>query len=192
MKTVLAALSLKDGANEAEALSAVNRIFGERAQLLAATGKDSIAEAIGVLASWKIAADEVVVLKAEATKKAAEQSEKDFDAEVANAKKSGVLAASDEHKRNKAALAFKGKPDALVSLRNFLGALDPLVPANSVTKSVEPAAHVAASVALTDEEKRIADKMGIKHEALLKNKQRLLVKAAQQPVKTEDDDKDAA
>ena len=189
MKTVLAALSLKDTATEAEALSAVSRLAGERAQLLTITGKESVAEALGVLAAWKNSAAEVTELKAAAQKSADEQAARDFDAEVEGARKSGLLAASDEHKRNRQALSYKGKPEALSSLRGFLGALDPLVP--SPVKASAPAEPQTANavMALTAEEKRIADQFGLKHEDVIKNKARLALKASQSPqVVTDDED----
>ncbi len=194
MKTILAALSLKDTTNEAEALSVVNRINGERVQLLNITGKDSIIEALAVLSAWKESAGEVVTLRAAATKAQAEREGADFDAEIQAAKKSSVLASSDEHKRNKHALSYKGKPDALVSLRSYLGALDPLVvAANSRPVATdEPRLTTGGVTVLTTEEKRIADKFNIPHERVLKNKARLALKAATVVEVETDDDKDAA
>ncbi len=194
MKSVLAALSLRDNANETEALSAVSKLSSDRAQLLTITGKDSAAEALGVIAGWKESASEITELKAGIAKQAAEQEARDFDAEIANAKKASVLAASDEHKRNKHALSFKGKTESLVSLRGYLGALDPLVVfANAAPAAAEPNVSAPAEVALTDEEKRVAQKLNVSHEALIKNKQRLALKAAQAPSKRVDnDDEDAA
>ena len=195
MKSVLAALSLKDNANEAEALTVVTKINDERKQLLALTGKDNAAEALGVLAGWKQSASEVTELKAQAKAKADEQEARDFDSEIANAKKASVLAASDEHKRNKHALSFKGKPEALSSLKGYLGALDPLViSASAPVVTTEPNTGVVTGVvALSDEEKRIAQKLNVSNEAMLKNKERLLLKASQAPSRNVvDDDEDAA
>lgn len=194
MKSVLSALSLKDNANETEALSAVTKMSGERVQLLTITGKDNIAEALGVLAGWKESVGEVTALKAQIAQRDADQAAKDFDAEFAGAKKSGLLAASDDHKRNRAALAYKGKPEALVSLKGFLGALDPLVPvANTVAAPLEPNTGIVnGAIALSDEEKRIAAKLNVSHDALIKNKQRLALKAAQAPSRKVDDEEDAA
>lgn len=192
MKTVLSALSLKDNASEAEALSAVAKLSDERKQLLAATGKDSVGEALGAIAGWKTSAAEVVELKAAAQKVAEEQAARDFDAEVDGARKAGLLAASDDHKRNKQALSYKGQPNALASLRGFLGALDPLVPTSAAPKaSGEPPVSTGGVTALTAEEKRIADQFGLKHEAVLKNKARLALKASQ-PAQVDADDEDAA
>jgi phage I-like protein len=197
MKTVLTALSLKDSASEAEALSAVTRLADDRRQLLTVTGKESVAEALGVVAAWKQSAGEIETLRADMLKKAKEQADRDFDAEIASAKKSGFLAASDEHKRNKQALSYKGKDDQLVALRGFIGALDPLIPGAPVDSRVaasEPSTG-ETSVTLTAEEKRIANKMGLKHEDVLKNKVRRL-ELAKQPkaivADDDDDDKDAA
>ena len=191
MKTVLSALSLKDNASEAEALSAVTRMSGERAQLLTITGKETVAEALGVLDGWKQSAAEVTALKAAAAKSQAERDAADFDSEIEAAKKSSVLAASDDHKRNKTALSYKGKPDAIALLRGFLGALDPLVPGAkpAVQATEEPAAGASPIVVLTAEEKRMAHKMNVPLKALLENKARRL---SLKPVITIEDDKDAA
>lgn len=63
MLTVLSALSLKEDANEAQALKAVTQLSEERRQLLTVTGKDSIAEAIGVITALKAKADQADALQ---------------------------------------------------------------------------------------------------------------------------------
>lgn len=190
MKTVFAALSLRDSATEADVLASVSKLSDERKQLLALTGKESTSEAFGVLAGWKESASEVQAVRAEVAKQKADQEARDFDAEVSAAKKSGILAASDDHKRNKQALSYKGKTDALVSLRGFLGALDPLVNVASDKPAAgsEPQTAVGGVIALTDEEKRIADKFGTPHELVLKNKARRLSLASKPVVNFEDED----
>ena len=197
MKSVLAALSLKDNANEGEALIALNKISEERKQLLSLTGKDSVAEAMGILAAWKSSAAEIVSIKAEMEKKAAEQDARDFDAEIAAGKAAHKLAPSDSHERNVFALSFKGKAGAIDTVSAYIKTLQPLVPAASTAAApAEPPASAPVGViALTDEEKRIAAKMGLSHDKVIKNKQRLLAKALEAPSKRasdEDDEEDAA
>ncbi len=192
MKSVLAALSLKDSANENEALTALNKLSGERMQLLALTGKDNVAEALGVLAAWKSGAEEVVQLKAAAAKQAEEQAARDFDAEIVAGKAANKLAPSDSHERNVFALSFKGKADAIATVRAYVNTLQPLVPV--VVTVSEPAApsNGIANVVLSDEDKRVAAKMNVSLDALLKNKQRLVLKAAQAPSKRVDNDEEDA
>ncbi len=195
MKSVLAALSLKDNASETEALTAFNKISDERKQLLALTGKDSVADAVGILAAWKSQASELVGVKAAMEKQAAEQADRDFDAEIIAGKVAHKLAPSDSHERNVFALSFKGKPDAISTVSSYIKTLQPLVPsASSVAAPAEPNTSLPAVVALTDEEKRIAAMMNISHDALIKNKQRRALKAAQPPSKSvaEVDAEDAA
>ena len=52
----------------------------------------------------------------------------------------------------------------------------------------------AKNTPLSDEEKRVAHKMNVSHDAMIKNKQRLLLKASQAPSKrvSDDDAEDAA
>lgn len=190
MKTVLTALSLKDNASEAEALSAVTRMSDERKQLLTLTGKDSPAEALGVIAGWKDAAAEVSALKAAAAKAMEEQVALSFDSEIESAKKRGILAASDEHKCNKHALSYRGKADALAGLRGYLSTLDPLVPTAPVI-AAPPVVGDGSGIMLTAQEKKLADQMSIDHATLLKNKVRLAL-IAKSRAGNEDDDKDAA
>ncbi len=195
MKSVLAALSLKDNANETEALSVVTKMSGERTQLLSITGKEIVAEALGVIAGWKESASQVVALKAEAEKRIADQADRDFDAEIIAGKVAHKLAPSDSHERNQFALSFKGKPDAIATVGAYIKTLQPLVPvaAGAVAAPAEPNTSAPATVALTDAEKRIAAQLNVSHEALIKNKQRLALKAAQAPSKRVDnDDEDAA
>lgn len=165
--------------------------------LLDAIGATNAAEAMAMVAGFKQAASEVATIREQVAKQAAAQAARDFDTEIASAKKSGLLASSDEHKRNKQALSYKGKPDALVSLRGFIGALDPLVPVAGkiVAPSEPPHSGVGGLVALTDEEKRLAHKMNVPLDKVMANKQRLLLRAAQAPstvVVDDEDDKDAA
>jgi phage I-like protein len=65
MKTVMTALSLKESASEAEALSAVAKLSDERKQLLSSTGKETVAEALGVVSAWKMEAAKAEKLSAE-------------------------------------------------------------------------------------------------------------------------------
>lgn len=164
--------------------------------LLSAIGSDSIPAALAAIAGMKQASSEIAAVRESLAKQAAEQAARDFDAEIMAAKKATILAASDEHKRNKQALSYKGTTDAIKSLRGFLGALDPLVniPGGNRQSTDEPAVSTGGIASLTSEERRIADKMGLSHEAVLKNKARLALKAATPTVieTDEDDDQDAA
>ncbi len=194
MKSVLAALSLRDTATETEALTAFNKISDERKQLLSLTGKDSVAEAMGILAAWKSSAGEIQTIKAEMEKKSAEQASRDFDAEIVAGKAANKLAPSDSHERNVFALSFKGKPDAIATVSAYVKTLQPLVPVSvSISAPAEPnAGAVNVAVSLSDEEKRHATMFNITQEKMIANKQRLLLRAAQAPSRKPIDDEDAA
>lgn len=166
--------------------------------LLDVTGVKSYSEAFAVVSAWKIAAEEVSALRETLNKQKADADAKDFDAAIADAKGKRLLAASDDHKRNKAALAFKGTPSAMDSLRSFLSAFDPLIEVSGSRSSApsaapaEPQTGASGVTALTDEEKRIADKFGLKHEAVLKNKARLATVAKAPKIQNENDDEEDA
>ncbi len=103
-----------------------SKASGLDAQILALTGKENPVEAMGVLSAWKNVASEMVEIRAKAAESEKAAAEMAFDAEIATAKNMRLLAVSDDHKRNKAALAFKGSADAIKGLKSFLSALDPL------------------------------------------------------------------
>lgn len=188
MKTVLLALNLKDGASEAEALSAVTVLRQHQDHLVQLTGKVSIGEALAVVSAWKQQAEEVTALRARLEKQEADAALAAFDAEIAGAKAQTLLAASDDHKRNKAALSFKGKPGALDNLKAFISGLDRLLP-DQTSPAVEPKPVSGGAVVLTAKEKEIAKKMNIAEDKMLANKVRLL---SQKPVIDTDDDEEAS
>lgn len=143
------------------------------APLFALTGKADVGEALAVVAAWKEQAGESAALKSqlEEQRRAAEAAA--FDAEIAAAKSSGLLAKSDDHKRNKAALTFKSKPNALNELRTFLAAFDPLSAPSAHTGSpaIAPAADKpAVATGLTAEEERLIKKLGLTAEKYLAQK----------------------
>lgn len=174
MKTLLTALSLKESASEAEALSVVNKLSEDRKQLLASIEKESVAEAIGVIAGWKRAQGELVSLRAEVAKRDALQKERDFDAIIDQASREGKIPPADESAERKFILSIRNREDGLEMLKGYVSTLRPIVPVGSVQSgSVEPAA-AAATVTLTSEEKKIAKSMNIPLEKLLENKARRL------------------
>lgn len=141
-------------------------------QICALTGKPVLSEAVAVITAWKELAGEATALKAqvEEQKKAAELAA--FDAEIASAKAAGLLAKSDEHKRNKAAATFRSKPNALNELRTFLAAFDPLsAPSASANPAIPPRTEAApAATGLTAEEERLIKKLGLTAEKYLAQK----------------------
>lgn len=159
--------------------------------LLAVTGAGSFAEALATVSAWKIASAEIGALRGRLAEQQAAADAAAFDAAITEAKGKQLLAPSDAHKRNMAALAFKGRPDAIVNLKSFLAALDPLV--GPVTQSViEPQSTSAAGAGITSEERRIAAKMNIPIEKLAANKARVMALASAELLEDVDNDEDAA
>ncbi len=145
-------------------------------QVFALTGKSNAVEAIGVLTAWKELAGEAGALKEQLKAQALTAESAAFDAEIAQARASGLLAKSDEHKRNKAALAHKGKPGALEGLRSFLAALDPLSAPSAGSTAVAKAPVAVAPAGpsgpsgLTADEEKIIKALGITADKFLAQK----------------------
>lgn len=161
--------------------------------LLSLTGGKTLAEAMATVSGWKIAAGEVGAMRAQLAAQQAAADAQAFDAAIVEAKAKQLLAPSDAHKRNVAALAFKGKPDGVANLKSFLAAFDPLVGSADVSTPAalrEPPPS-AGAIALTAEERRIAARMGVTIEAATKNKARLLA-AVPNDTDVDSDDEDAA
>lgn len=189
MKTVLLALGLRAEADEAEAFTAANKLRESERAILSLSGLPTVAEALATFSAWKIAAGEVAAMRSQIAEQTRASEGAAFDAAIVEAKAGGLLAPSDAHKRNVAALAFKGKPESITNLKSFLAALDPLVGVTVQSGVREPAAG-SAVVALTPDELRIAARMGVTVEAATKNKARLLALVPTDAA--DDDDEDAA
>lgn len=190
MKTVLLALGLRAEADETEAFTAANKLRDSERAILSLAGSPTVAEALATVSAWKIAAGEVAAMCAQLQTQAAAADATAFDAAIIEAKAAALLAPSDAHKRNVAALAFKGKPEAIANLKSFVAALDPLVGVTVSTVAVKEPSTGLTVVALTPDELRIAKRMGVTAEAATKNKARLL--AAMPSAEADTDDEDAA
>jgi phage I-like protein len=144
MKGVLTALSLKDGATEAEAIAAVARLSEDRAAVCALTGKDSYSDAIGVLNGWKISAGQVDELKAQIAKLSADKAAAQMAAMLDAAVGDGRLLPSQRAEME--ALGNKLGADALASC---LGVLKKAPPA-ATPVSETPATPAAAAHGFDD------------------------------------------
>ena len=130
METVMAKLGLSKSASEAEALSAVSAL-ADRAevstQLATLTGKDSDAEALGVLEAWKQSHGRVAEVEAELATIEAKREE----AELARLIEEGIEAGKLEPTDDKKAWA---QEQGVAGLKAYLGATQPKVK-TTVTKA---------------------------------------------------------
>ncbi len=186
MKTVLLALNLKDSASEAEALSAVTAMRVGTDDLVKLTGKPTVAEAAVVISAWKQSAAETEQLRADLTKLNAETLAREFDTVLSQATKDGKIPPAADDKRRVFALGLKSNANAVVLLRAYCDALPAVVGASA--PAVEPKPADASAVVLTDDDKRIAKRMGVSLKDLAATKARHAAKRDQ----AADNDEDAA
>lgn len=91
MKTVLAALKLTDTSTEAEALERITGITASNQQLLGATGKTDVNEAVGVILGWKASADQNVILAGKLEKLEADRKSERLTSLIASGKADGKI-----------------------------------------------------------------------------------------------------
>jgi phage I-like protein len=165
MKTLLAALALAVDATEAEALSSVEKIKTERTLLLAATGKDTVAEASGAIAAWKAGSEKAAELSAKL--EALEGVSKKFEVDT-------IVKKAVEEKRAAPAqvevLTKMGMRD-IAELKSFLEASPKLLgePAKQAGKD----AGGTDLATLSAEEKAVLKQTGTDPVAYLKTKARI-------------------
>lgn len=191
MKLVMSALGIAEDADEAAALSAVHRLNGISSQVLALSGAATLDEAFGVLAAQKQTAGEVMELKARIAKQETEALNAAFDVEIAAAEKAGKITPAPNDEARALALSFKPIPGGLAMVKAYFKTLTARVVVAGAAPA-EPATAPGSTITLSAEEKRLADKMGNSHDAVLKNKIRLAARPTQPRKNFEDDETDAA
>lgn len=157
MKLVLNALGVAEDADEAVALSAVEQLKDVNAQILALSGKATVAEALGALTAMKQSAEKVEQLTAENAQLKAEKQQAEINALVDEAVVDGRVAPAkrEELLQLTAKIGVEGLKVCLSML--------PKQPGQS-TPVVTPATNPAAAPQLTAEEAAIARAAGIKPE----------------------------
>jgi len=138
MKTVLVALGLAADVDEAGALSAITRLQGQLRDLLALSGKQTHAEAVGELAAWKASHGEVVALRARLADIEQATATAEFNAVLEQAGKDAKIPPAVDDPRRVFALSLRDRPDGLAMLKAFTASLPALVGAMSA-KPLEPA-----------------------------------------------------
>jgi HK97 family phage prohead protease len=135
MKSVLVALGLAESAHESDALAATTRLRESQREVLALTGKDSFAEALGVLHAWRAGAQQTETLAADVQSLRAQIEQRDRAGMIEQARRDGKLAPT---------LLAWAEAQPLDTLKSFLAAAPRVVPG---TKAIEPAPPAAAPTA---------------------------------------------
>jgi phage I-like protein len=169
MKILLTSLGLGDDADEAKAVAAVDALKEAHTQILALSGKSNVAEAVGAITALKAQAERVETLSAEVAQLRAEKLASEINSLLDEAVKDGRVAPAKHG--DMLALSQKHGVDALKACLSML----PKQPAQSAP-AIAPVDDVKTTVQLTDDEKKIAQAVGLTHEAFAANKARLLAK----------------
>jgi phage I-like protein len=145
------------------------------AEIKALTGKSARVEQVAVVEAWKVNASEVAALTAAGT----DPNKAAFDAVLAKGRADKKLTPADLTDGSRTAIGqyvaaqrTKGA-DGVVALKAFLETVGPRV-TTSETAVTEKKTETTAVLALTDEEKITASRMGISHERMLASKREQL------------------
>jgi phage I-like protein len=166
MKSLLAAMGLKDTANEAEALSAFNQ-FSSRYQqqeqeLLQLTSTKSVSEAFGAIRGLKESAAQVEKLSGQLKELQAKDLEREVSSLIEQGKRDGKLAPAQEHYFREL-----GQKDVAL-LRGFLATAPKLVVTPS--DAARPPPGEPEQLVLNETEKRTAKQLGISEAEYLATK----------------------
>lgn len=158
MKTLVAALALAENVTEAVALAALNKHLEFEREVLALSGKETTAEALGVLIGLKAEAAKVAELSAQLEQLAEEKRAAEIVGLVDEAVKAGKLPPA---KRDEMlAIGKKG----VETLKMCLSVMTPVVP---VKEKVEPEGQ---PVTLSAEEIEVAKQLRVDPKVLAERK----------------------
>lgn len=152
MKTLLAMLSLKENASEAEAVTALSTRVKDHEQLLVACSAASVSEAIGKIQGWKTAAEQNAALVSKLA--AVELSEKKagVKALIETAKAEGKVSPAEVE-----FLSAMGEAN-FEQLKGFLAVKPKVLP--SASKEPPGGANTGSIATLSQEEVAVAKQMG--------------------------------
>jgi phage I-like protein len=156
MLTVLKALGLSDDAKEADALSATVALNSFKREIVRLTERASDAEAIGQVAAWKQAGEQLMAMSQKVAELEAGRRQDEVRGLVEEACKAGKIAPS----MKSWALDLGKNADGLVALKSFIAAAPALVQAGEV-KAPPTGQQI---VALSAEAKLIAKTFGLKND----------------------------
>lgn len=167
MKTLLAALALKETATEAEALAALSARTHSHEEfereIITLTGAKSLSEAKGLLQALKAKAGRFDASEAELVALKAKETEREVETLVADGVREGKIAPA-----MKPFWLEQGKKD-LATLKAFLAAAPKIVTTPSDAK-VPPAGEGEHVVVLTAEDRLAIQTTGVSEEAFKKHK----------------------
>lgn len=172
MKTVLAALSLKDTASEAETLVAVNQIREQLNGIVALTGKTVLADAIGIIQGWRAGADQVAALSAQLAEIRTKQAADEIEGLITAAKADGRLPPASEKAAREVAKS------GVAALKSMLSVLPKLAGDRRDQGDGATGAEGGEVVTLTADEKEQARKARIPEEKMLATKKTMLAQRA--------------
>lgn len=161
MKLIAAALSMPVEATEAQLSSAVEKLKEDKALLLAATGKATVAEASGAINAWKEGAAKAEALSAELDALKAKATEAEVLSTIEAAKKEGKVAPAQVE------LLKKMGTRSLDELRAFLAAAPKVLPAQKSEPTSETSVVLSG---LSEVEKKIIELTGVSAEEFAKAK----------------------
>jgi len=166
MKTVLKNLGLPETSTEAEALVALTTIQKQRtdadAELVALTGTKSRSEALGAVAAWKTAHEQVTTLSARVQELEAASNTREVEQLIEAGVRDGKIPPA-----MKDSYTEMGKKD-LVMLKSFIEKLPKLITTSATATKPPPGEQ--EMVTLSDEEKAMAKRMNISEADLLETK----------------------
>lgn len=164
MKSILVALGLAAAASEGEALVALQQLRRERDEVLTATGKSTVPEAVGTIAAWKASAERVESLSTQLAALQAEKTKGEIDAVI----KRGL----DERRITPAQVESLTKNfTSVTALTAFIDAS----PKNTVLAppAKQPSGGDGSGVeGLTAEDKEVAAMFGLDFKAIAETKAR--------------------
>jgi phage I-like protein len=159
MKLLAAILKLSADATEDTVAAAVEKVRDERELLLTATGKASVAEASGVIASWKAGSEKAEKLSAQLVELEAGNKRTLVASLIKDGTDAGKVAPAQVELLTKMGLRD------VEELKAFIAAAPKVLP----TTAREPGA-ASTTVLVSDAEKAVAAQLGIKLDDLVKTK----------------------
>lgn len=161
-KRILAQLGLSENATVEQVLTALNENASLRSQVLSLTGKQTPAEALGIVHGWKENAEQNVKAQAELANLRKEKDERELSAALEEAKTKIPPAKVEEFRK-------LGQTLGVAALRAMLS----VIPDHPATQVATPGAEgTGAEVALTPKELEVAKKNNIDPKAMLETKKK--------------------
>ena len=154
MRPVIVALGLRESAKDSEALTAIVQLADAKREILALSERNSLSEAIGVVAGWKSAATQVTALNAKVTELEKIQRDREVTELVEQGKREGRVPPT------LVAWALSLGSRDMVALREFVTSAPVLVAAAPVAQS-EPGKG-GQVVSVTRDFKTIAKALNLK------------------------------